>query len=82
MKERRSAAGPIVTALLLLITPVFYMGTYYAAVKRPTHVSSIEPPVQYKFGGEFARIFFVPAREVDLWLDELHLKWLMYREGI
>jgi len=71
MEKHRKSAGPLVVAIVLLLLPVLYVGSYLALVVRKPMVSvSLTFPTQYdaefyRFGGDYARTFYWPLEQID-----------------
>jgi len=69
MKATRFSAAPLTVALVLLSLPLLYVGSYMALVDRSgtleMHDDSICYPRQYRYGGQIAVWFFLPAKMID-----------------
>jgi hypothetical protein len=76
MTDRRSNAGPIAIAVLLLLLPCLYVGSYFALVQRdPSSLGTLvsfdiregrcEVMERYRAGGSVARHFYAPANWAD-----------------
>lgn len=90
MKERRlSNAGPVISAVVLLLVPVLYVGSYLALVRPPANwfvaspgVSTMMPAHNYRYGGERSAWFFWPLEQIDrklrpkAWESGVVFEWL------
>jgi hypothetical protein len=93
VRKRRIVRWIIGLLLVLLGSPVSYMGTYYALVfEEPNLRCPGCNFVRYRYGGAVSSKVFLPAHELDEWIrpgfwkphpDELHLwDYLSYPEKV
>ena len=64
--------GPLIFAIVLLLLPVLYVGSYLVLVRPPQLLLAPAYPktiavylAQYRLGGEFAKRFFWPLEQID-----------------
>lgn len=70
VSSKREYVAPVIAVLLLLL-PLLYIGSYLAlVVRKPMVTVSLTFPTQYsadyyRFGGDYAEIFFWPLEQLD-----------------
>jgi hypothetical protein len=73
--QKRNSAAPLIVAILLLLLPVLYVGSYLAlVVRKPVVAVSLTFPTQYsadfyRVGGDYAETFYWPLEKFDRWLQ-------------
>jgi len=67
--SKRSSAAPLIVAIVLLLLPVLYVGSYLALVDpRGFYIPPSGLAVEfthYRFGGDLADVFFWPLEQID-----------------
>ena len=66
--------APLITAIVLLLLPVLYVGSYVVLVEPPSPAFRNRPvmlypypdePLHYRLGGEMAAAFYWPLNQID-----------------
>jgi hypothetical protein len=65
MDNQRQSRAPIIIAVVLLLLPVLYVGSYLALVQPPTHwrMGTVLP--NYRIGYSFCRRIYWPLEQID-----------------
>jgi hypothetical protein len=69
MDKQQQSRAPLIIAIVLLLLPVMYVGSYLASVSYHFEVhnadGSTERLVTYRADGEFIEVFFWPIEQID-----------------
>jgi hypothetical protein len=62
---KKDSRAPLIVAIVLLLLPVLYVGSYFALVVPPGKSGLIGRYGQYRVGGLLAEFFFYPLEQID-----------------
>jgi hypothetical protein len=71
MDKQLQSRAPLIIAMVLLLLPVLYVGSYLALVLPPPSISTPYNEIlarrwsNYRAGGRFAEIVFWPLEQID-----------------
>ncbi len=68
----KDARAPLLVAVVLLVLPLLYVGSYLALVQQAAVIVTLpgSPPLtahvsEYRFGGRYATAFYRPLEKLD-----------------